>query len=182
MSKQQSMDETIRAWNEAHPVGSEVTFDGHTSTVAAPAQVCFGEPMAFMRGVRGPVPIANLSAPEAHPVGSDAAFANIGESCLGEPMVFLPDARGPVAIAKLSPTAPEMLALIEHAKHGAWVARNKASATGNDDRREEYEGEAANLDVDEAGRAAGLSPVCCNGRWHWFDDQGRIVPGPKVPR
>jgi hypothetical protein len=68
---------------------------------------------------------------ESHPVGSDAAFANIGESCLGEPMVFLPDARGPVAIAKLSPTAPEMLALIEHAKHGAWVARNKARATNS---------------------------------------------------
>lgn len=145
---------------------------------------------------------------ESHPVGSDAAFANIGESCLGEPMVFLPDARGPVAIAKLSPTAPEMLALIEHAKHGAWVARNKASATGNDDRREEYEGEAESLDVlaktaqqclallalfegstkaptideDEAGRAAGIYPILQLCRWHWFDDQGRIVPGPKVPR
>lgn len=172
MSKQQTMEETIRAWNAAHPVGSEVAFDGHTSVVAAPAQVCFGEPMAFLRGVRGPVPIANLSAPEA------------------------------------LPTAADMRALIEHAKHGAWVARNKASATGNDDRREEYESEAENLDAlaktarqclallalfegstkaptideDEAGRAAGIYPMLQLYRWHWFDDQGRIVPGPKVPR
>lgn len=128
--------------------------------------------MAFLRGVRGPTPIARMLAPDA------------------------------------LPTAAEMLTLIEHAKHAAWVARNKASATGNDDRREEYEGEAESLDMlaktarqclallalaegsttaptfdeDVAGRAAGICPVLQLHRWHWFDDQGRIVPGPKVAR
>lgn len=172
MNKQQTTEETIRAWNEAHPVGSEVSFDGHASIVAAPAQVCFGEPMAFLRGVSGPVAIAKMSAPEA------------------------------------LPTEPEMLALIEHATHSAWVARNKASATGNDDRREEYEGEAENLDLlaktarqclallaltegsteaptlpeRSAGIGAGISPAPHLCRWRWFDSEGRIVPGPKAAR
>lgn len=106
------------------------------------------------------------------------------------------------------PTEADMRALIASAKHGAWVARNKARATGDDDRREEYEGEAEGLDLlvktaqqclallaltegstkaptieeDDAGRVAGIHSARGFLRWHWFDDQGRIVPGPKVPR
>lgn len=97
-------------------------------------------------------------------------------------------------------------AVHEHAKHGAWVARNKASATGDDGRREEHEGEAEALDLlaktadqclallevmdgspkaptvaeDEAGREAGLYPMQHCGRWHWFDNEGRVVRGPKI--
>lgn len=172
VNKKIELEERARSWLLAHPVGSEVIL-GDRREIVTGAQVCFGVPSAFLRGVRGPVPIERLTEP-------------------GNPGSL--------------PTAKEMQAVREHAKHGAWVARNKALATGDDGRREEYEGEAEALDLlaktadqclallevmdgspkaptvaeDEAGRAAGLDPMQHTGRWHWFDDEGRIARGPKI--
>ena len=173
MSKSKiDLEEQVRVWLLAHPVGSEVIFADRRMVVAG-AQVCFGVPSAFLRGAPGPVSIERLSEP-------------------GKPGSL--------------PTAREMQAVREHAKHGAWVARNKARATGDDSRREEYEGEAESLDLlvktaeeclalleviegstkaptaaeDDAGRAATMYPAQQSGRWHWFDSEGRLVRGPKI--